>query len=209
MERLDSAEATEAQTNLRDIARINRWFGGHRTLVRLLRTFVGPDDQFSMLDVGAGSGDIARCIQQRFPHACVVSLDRRLPHLSIAPSPRIAADALDLPFADDSFDLVMCSSLLHHFPNEQVTALLNGMRRVARRAVIVLDIERHVLAYYFLPLTRWLLRWSDLTVHDGCASVKAAFHRTELESLTKSLEPVEAVVCRHTPWFRISLVLKL
>ena len=207
VERLDSAEGVEAKRNLRDIARINRWFGGHRTLNRLLRRFVGPEDRFSLLDVGSASGDMGRSVQKCFRYAQVVSLDRRPLHLEMAPVPRIAADALALPFADASFDLVMCSSLLHHFSNNQVIALLQGMRRIARRGVIVMDIERNALAYFFLPLTRLLFRWSELTVHDGCASVEAAFQRSELESLVQSLMPTKVVARRHRPWFRLSMVI--
>lgn len=206
VERLDSADAAEAEENLRELARINSWFGGHRTLLGLLETLVKPEDRFSILDVGAGSGDMARCIQNRFRFARVVSLDRRLLHLKTAPSSRVAADAEALPFADGSFDLVMCSSLLHHFSNDEGITLLRGMQRVARRALIVLDIERHVLAYHFLPVTRAFFRWSNLTVLDGCASVEAAFRYTELEALAKSLAPENVVVRRHRPWFRISLV---
>ena len=207
VENLDAVEGVEAEKNLRDIARINRWFGGHRTLVGLLRRFVGPDDRFSMLDVGAASGDMGRCVQKRFRHARVVSLDRRPLHLKAAPTPRIAADALALPFADASFDLVMCSSLLHHFSSNEAATLLRGMRRIARRAVIVLDIERHLLAYFLLPFTRPLLRWSALSVHDGCASVEAAFRRSELESLAQSVATGKVVVQRHRPWFRLSMLL--
>ena len=208
MERLDTAERAEAEKNLRDIARINRWFGGHGTLVRLLRLFVGPKDQFSLLDVGAASGDMGRYVQKRFPNAQVVSLDRRPLHLNTVTTARIAADARSLPFADASFDLVMCSSLLHHCANNEVIVLLRGMRRIARPAVIVLDLERHLVAYFFLPLTRTFLRWSELRVHDGCASVEAAFRVSELELLARSLAPARVVVQRHVPWFRVSMILE-
>ena len=150
---------------------------------------------------------MGRYVQKRFRHATVVSLDRRPLHLKTVTTPRIAADALALPFADASFDLVMCSSLLHHFSNHQVIALLRGLRRIARRAVIVMDIERHLLAYFFLPLTRPFLRWSELTVQDGCASVQAAFRRSELESLVRSMMPSGVVARRHRPWFRLSMVI--
>jgi hypothetical protein len=35
-ELLESAASTLAERNLRDIARINRWFGGHRALICVL-----------------------------------------------------------------------------------------------------------------------------------------------------------------------------
>lgn len=206
-EGLDSADAVEAERNLRDIARINRWFGGHRTLVRLLRVLIRPHDRFSILDVGAGSGDMGQCVQKRFRNAAVVSLDRRPVHLMTANTAKVAADAFALPFADGSFDFVMCSSFLHHFSNGEVVALLREMRRVARRSVIALDLERHPFAYFFLPLSRGLLRWGELTVHDGCTSVESAFRQPELESLAVALSPAKVALRRHWPWFRLSLVL--
>jgi hypothetical protein len=62
-ELLESADSTLAERNLRDIARINRWFGGHRALLRVLKNLVDdPQRPFSILDVGAGSGDMGQCI---------------------------------------------------------------------------------------------------------------------------------------------------
>ena len=66
----------------------------------------------------------------------------------------------------------------------------------------------HLLAYFFLPLTRTFLRWSELRVHDGCASVEAAFRVSELELLARSLAPARVVVQRHVPWFRVSMILE-
>jgi 2-polyprenyl-3-methyl-5-hydroxy-6-metoxy-1,4-benzoquinol methylase len=206
-EHLESAEPTAAEKNLRDIARINRLFGGHRTVLNLLRQFVEPADVFSILDVGAASGDVGKCIVKRYGNAKVTSLDRVCLHLKKADPPKVAGDAFALPFADGSFDFVMCSLFLHHFSDNEVIDLLREMRRLTRRALIVLDLERHPLAYCFLPLTRMLFDWSDLTVHDGRVSVEAAFKREELASLGLTLAPAWLTTRRHLPWFRLSLVM--
>ena len=205
-ERLESSAPAAVERNLRDIARINRWFGGHRTLLKLLKEFVEPADHFSILDVGAASGDMGKCIAKRYPNANVISLDRQPIHLKRARPPKVAADAFKLPFANGTFDFVMCSFFLHHFSDSEIADLLQEMRRVARRALIVLDLERHPLAYSFLPLTRLLFGWSDLTVHDGCISVEAAFTREELATLGLTLRPSWATTRLHFPWFRLSLV---
>src|SRR5690348_7861670 len=107
-ERLESSAPAAVERNLRDLARINRWFGGHRTLLKLLKEFVKPADHFSILDVGAASGDMGKCIAKRYPNANVVSLDRQPIHLKRACPPKVAADAFELPFADGTFDFVMC-----------------------------------------------------------------------------------------------------
>jgi 2-polyprenyl-3-methyl-5-hydroxy-6-metoxy-1,4-benzoquinol methylase len=205
-ELLESAAPAPADRNLRDIARINSWFGGHRALLRVLEDLAHPWHPFSVLDVGAGSGDMGKCIRRRFRNATVVSLDHRGFHLRDAQAPRVAADAFRLPFLPNSFDFVMCSSFLHHFPDRQVIELIAELRGFARHSLIVLDLERHPLAYHFLPMTRNLFRWSALTVHDGPASVAAGFRPQELAHLARAASASLVTVRRHWPWFRLSAV---
>jgi SAM-dependent methyltransferase len=203
---LESAGATQADRNLCELARINQWFGGHRALVRMMKDLVDPAEHFSVLDVGAGSGDMGKCLTRHFRNAKVVSLDHRPVHLRNAPSPRVVADALRLPFAKQAFDFVLCSSVLHHFPDCEVVDMISELRHFARRALLLLDLERHPLAYHFLPLTRRILGWGPLTVHDGPVSVAAAFRMEELVSLARAAGAGVAVGRRHRPWFRVSVV---
>ncbi len=204
---LETAPALAAERNLRDLVHLNRWFGGHRALLQVLQKLVHPQDRFSVLDVGAASGDMGKCISRSYKHAVVVSLDHRITHLRPATPPRVVADAFALPFRDHSFDYVFCSLLLHHFSDRRAVALVGKLLRFARRALIVLDVERHPLAYFFLPLTRWLLYWSDLTVHDGRVSVAASFKADELRGIGQQAGAKEAQIRRHWPWFRISMVI--
>jgi SAM-dependent methyltransferase len=205
-ELLDSAERELRDGNLRDIARINRWCGGHRVLLRVLRDLVGSLESFSVLDVGAASGDMGQCIREVFPNATVILTDFRLAHLCGAALPRVAADAFRLPFLPGTFDFVVCSSVLHHFPDGEIVDLIRKARSLARRALIILDLERHTIPYYFLPMTRRLLRWSTLTLHDGPISVAAGFRTEELASLTQAAGASVVTVRKHWPWFRLSAV---
>lgn len=203
---LECAGPAHADRNLCELARINRWFGGHRALLRMMKDVVDPAEHFSVLDVGAGSGDMGKCLSRHFRNVKVVSLDHRLVHLRNAASPRVVADALRLPFAKHAFDFVLCSSVLHHFPDCQVVDMVSTLRHFARRALLLLDLERHPLAYHFLPFTRRILGWGPLTVHDGSASVAAAFRLEELVSLTRAAGAEVAIGRRHRPWFRVSVV---
>jgi hypothetical protein len=84
-ELLETADPVLADRNLRDIARINSWFGGHRALLRVLKGLAPRQKQFSLLDVGAGPGEMGKCIRQHFQNAMVLSLDHhtfRLPRTS-------------------------------------------------------------------------------------------------------------------------------
>jgi protein SCO1/2 len=205
-ERMDTAPEAEARPSLFDLVRLNRWFGGHATLLGELAKLESPDSAFSVLDVGAASGDHARAIKARFPRATAVSLDLSAAHLADAPSPRVQANAFRLPFADRSFDYVCANLFLHHFEDDVVVRLLRGFGAVARRAVLVTDLERHWIARSFLPATRRLFGWSPITLHDGVISVDAAFKPEELRRLAVRAGLPQPRVRRRVPWFRIALV---
>jgi hypothetical protein len=208
-ERLDHASPEVARDNLRDLVRINRFFGGHSILHRIMADFVRPQDRFSMLDVGAASGDMGAALQRHYPRAAITSLDRKCVHLEKAAHPKLAGDAFLLPFAARSFDFVFSSLFLHHFSDEQVTELFGNFRTVARRAVLAIDLERGPLAYYFIPATSWLFGWHDISLYDGPVSVRAAFKKDELLSLALRSGLVQARVNVHRLWARLSLVAPL
>jgi ubiquinone/menaquinone biosynthesis C-methylase UbiE len=49
----------------------------------------------------------------------------------------VAADAEAMPFADNSFDVVMCIRFLFHVPPEKRVVMLREMARMARRYIIL------------------------------------------------------------------------
>ena len=204
-ELLDTLPPDQARASLQDLVRINRRWGGHSTLRRLLQENVPGNQPFSVLDVGAASGDMGACIRRWYPAAKVTSLDYVPSHLGSLPERRVAGDAFRLPFGPGSFDYVFCSLFLHHFQNKDVVRLLRGFGEVARKAVLVIDLERNPIPYYFIAWSRPLLGWDPVTVHDGAISVEAAFRRKELEDLARQagLRNPRARVFR--PAFRISL----
>jgi hypothetical protein len=208
-EKLDHAGPEEALGNLQDLVRVNKYFGGYATLRRIVGEFAGPEDRFSVLDIGAASGDMGAALRRSYPRCTVTSLDRKPDHLRHAAPPKLVGDAFRLPFGDGSFDFVFSSFFLHHFSDEEIVRLLAGFGSVARRAVLAIDLERGPLAYYFMPATRWLFGWHDISMHDGPASVQAAFKRNELASLARKAGLSKARVSTHRPWARLSLVAPL
>ncbi len=203
---LDTLPPDQARASLADLTRINKTWGGHSTLRRLLRDVVKPDEKFSFLDVGAASGDMGSCVRAWHPRATVTSLDRLESHLAAAPAPKVAGDAFALPFAPKSFDFVFCSLFLHHFTNDEIIRLFQEFATAARRAVLVIDLERNPIAYYFIPWTRWLFGWDPVTVNDGAISVEAAFRTHELESLAVAAGLKNSRARTFHPAFRIALV---
>jgi SAM-dependent methyltransferase len=205
-EALDHAPPDVARASLRDLERVNRYLGGYYVLGRLFDSVAKPGDSFSVLDIGAATGDMGAAIRRRFPRARVTSLDYKADHVTHADEPKLVADAFQLPFPPASFDYVFSSLFLHHFSNDQIVELFRAFRLLARRAVLAIDLDRGPLAYYFLPASRWLFGWHDITVSDGQISVAAALNRDELESLALRAGLDRAQVRVHRPWSRLSLI---
>ena len=204
-ELLDHASDDDAVESLRDLERINRFLGGHRVIRWAFRRLKRPA-KFSVLDVGAASGDNGRAIRSAWPDATVTSLDLAIRNLATADAPRVVGDAFRLPIGAGTVDYVFCSLFLHHFSDDAVVTLLEGFAQVARRGVVVTDLERHALAYRFLAATRWLFGWHPVTLHDGPVSVRAGFTAAEFRDLAARAGLVRARVDRHLPWFRLSIV---
>jgi len=205
-ELLDDADPADARPSLQDLTRINKYLGGYRVLRQLMAAVVTQDQPFSVLDVGAASGDMAREIRLAYPKAQITAFDYRLEHLTPAAPPKVVGDAFHLPFRPGSFDIVFCSLFLHHFADAQVVDLLKAFRVLARRAVCAIDLDRGPFSYHFLPATRWLFGWHPITLHDGPASVAAGFKRQELEALANAAGLNERRVAVHRPWGRLSLI---
>jgi hypothetical protein len=205
-ELMDEAHPEDARKCLRDLIRINAEFGGHSTVRKLLAKAGCDGAAFSLLDVGAASGDSGRIIRETYPNAEVVSLDRNSLNLSGAEEPKLLADAFQLPFPPQSFDFVFSSLFLHHFTNEQVETLLRSFGAIARRAVLISDLERHAVPYWFLRASRVFFGWHWMTVHDGKISVRAAFKAGELKAIAERAGLESIAVETHRPAFRVALI---
>ena len=89
-----------------------------------------------VLDVGCGTGELTRVLREESP-AEVVGLDADRGLLASAGSPRLRGDALSLPVADDSFDLVVCQALLVNLPDP--AAAVAEFARVSTELVAVVE----------------------------------------------------------------------
>jgi ubiquinone/menaquinone biosynthesis C-methylase UbiE len=171
---------------------------------------------FSVLDVGAGSGELLRVIAEwsnktrRRARLVGLELNARSAGAIAEESrgfPEIASvrgDALHLPFADDCFDFAICSLFTHHFKDEQVTAILAELARVARLRLFVIDLHRHPLAYYLYTTVGQLFLHNRLIREDGALSILRGFKPGELTGLAHSAHLSHIQVKRRFP-FRLVL----
>ena len=206
---LPEAEVADAY---RVLGRVNRQLGNLRSMGREVRRFAReerPEGEVTLLDVGSGSGDIPDSLRDRAGLAIrPIALDRDPTALRLAGRSgldAVRAEALRLPLADRSIDLVTATKFAHHFAGPSLAGLVAEMARVARRRVIVLDIRRHWLAYWgFVAWSRAFTR-NRLVRYDGPLSVLRGFTPDELADLGAPHPEFEWTV-RAYPGFQLAMV---
>lgn len=220
LERIDTGDYTPAEYDvfLREIRLVNRLAGDVRALKRsLLRDIErAGSTEFSVLDVGAGSGELLRRIARfarrgdRRARLYGLELNARSARSILEESrgfgeiAAVRGDALHLPLADGAVDYAICSLLTHHFSDAQVVALIAEMRRVARRKIFVIDLHRHRAAAVLYGLFCAAFRISPLVREDGALSIRRAFTPAELFGFGARARVENLVVERHFP-FRLVL----
>lgn len=216
---LDSKDCPprEVAASLRDMSRINRWFGGVSTTRKLIERVASSTGQrhFTLLEAAAGFGDVPRIAARQLARKGitlqVTHLDRAQSHLlsstRLTGERSVVADALALPFADNSFDLVSCSLFAHHLDPAELARFGVEALRVSRHAVLINDLvrdPRHLaLVYAGFPLMR-----SYVSRNDGVASVKRAYLPSEMrEILASSMGASTRIEISRRFLFRMGVIL--
>jgi ubiquinone/menaquinone biosynthesis C-methylase UbiE len=192
----------EVETSLRDLCRINRWFGGVSTTRSLIEraASVSGKKHLSVLEVAAGLGEVPRAAGEQLKSKGITlditDLDRVGTHLQ-RDHRALVADALALPFGDGSFDVVSCSLFIHHLQPEEVAQFAREALRVSRTAFLINDLIRHplhlALVYAGFPLMR-----SYVSRVDGVASVRRAYTTKEMRDiLSNNSQNAPIEISRH------------
>jgi ubiquinone/menaquinone biosynthesis C-methylase UbiE len=222
-ERLDTGEYTadEYDVCLSELRFINRYIGDTWALkATLLREIESVNlQEFSVLDVGAGSGELLREIAKfarktnRQTRLFGLEYNQRsaesikLESKDFSEIISIRGNALQLPFHDNAFDYTICSLFTHHFNDENVVQILSEMNRVSARGIFVIDLHRHAIAYGLYKMFCVAFRISNLVREDGSLSVLRGFKPNELKDLAEKAKLENVSVTRHFP-FRLVLSTK-
>ena len=214
-ENLDKGTYTpeEYEGCLVELRRVNRWLGDAKTLQDLFLTEIEARDlqSFSVLDVGAGSGELLRVAAKwsretnRTARLVGLELNERSAKSILEESREfpeihsIRADGLRLPFADRALDYAIQSLTLHHFDDEGAVKLLREMGRVAARGVFVIDLHRSRVAYFFYTTLGKLFLHNRLIREDGALSIMKGWKADELQALGRKAGMQNVNVQEHFP----------
>lgn len=193
-------DAHELAQSLGHVASVNQWLGGVAALLAHLKPYLRACRSLRILDVATGSGDIplriAEWARRHSPNELSIVATDVHPQMVALAAQRCAAypeitveqaDALNLPYGNNSFDIATLSLALHHFEGAGQTRVLREMGRVSTTAIIVNDLERTWLNYAgskLLAHTLW--RGNRLTRHDGPLSVLRSFTKDELRDIANN-----------------------
>ena len=199
LEYIDTGDytAAEYESCIGELQLVNRWMGDAHSLRASLFPEVEAQSlrSFSILDVGAGSGELLRvtAVWARQTNRQVIAVGLELNERSaesineesqsFAEISSVRGNALELPFSDSQFDYVISSLFTHHLTDEQVVQVLREMGRVAKRRIFVIDLNRHPIAYLLYTTLGKLVLHNRLLRHDGALSILRSFKSEELLQL--------------------------
>lgn len=220
LEHIDTGSYTtdEYEGCIVELQRVNRWMGDAWTLQKTLFKQVETDGlrSFSVIDVGAGSGELLRvtaawCLRTKRELQAVglelnprSALAIREESLAFPEINAVRGDAFHLPFADAQFDYAICSLFTHHFHELHVKDLVREMSRVARRGIFVIDLHRHPVAYFLYTTLGKLVLKNRLLREDGALSILRSFTPEEFYDIARDAQLKDVHVERHFP-FRLVL----
>lgn len=206
-ELLDGHDATadDVDRSLRDLRRINRWFGGIAVYRRLVRELAPAPT--SVLDLGSGTADLLDALP---PGPLRIALDLKIEHLlrvaAASRVRRVVGDAMRLPFRSGAVDIVTSAHFLHHFSPEENVAIARESLRVARTGVAVNDTRRHRIPLLFVQLAGTLRLIGRITRHDAPASVRRGYTIAEVRSIAALSGARRVSVGRFFP-YRLGMLL--
>ena len=187
----------ELESDLRNLRAFNRYFGSYRLVRHFLRRWLQPNDQWRVLDLATGSGDIPRMIvrfgRQISARAEIDAVDFQASTIEIARRLSVDFPEIDYHCADiqnfgmpASYDLVICSLALHHFREEEAVDLLRRSAELSRRFVLVTDLRRGWLGQFGVQLITALFLREAMTRHDARVSMERAFSFREMHELARA-----------------------
>ena len=199
------------------ITRLNGLFGGRWLTLRHVRNLLGAlpaDRPVTVLDVGAGAADIpvalVRWARRAGRRIRVLALDRDGVTLTYARGyaaayPEITfvqADALALPVAPGSVDVVISAMTLHHLQPEEAVRYLAEIDAASRIGWLVNDLVRGRVAHRLVWAATRVFSRNAMARHDGPLSILRSYTPPEVVALCEKAGLFDVTVAHYPMLFR-------
>lgn len=89
----------------------------------------------TVLEAGCRDGHITRLLADRFPH--ITALDLQLPEVDLPNVTCVQGDLTATGFASGAFDLVICTEVLEHIPEENLQKACDELWRLSNKYLLI------------------------------------------------------------------------
>jgi len=202
--------------DLENLQQLNRYFGSYQLVRHFLRRWFLPCSSVTAIDLCTGFGDIPRFVvdwcRANDVSARIAAIDFQAATLELARErshsyPEITfavSDAFEFTPASP-VDFVFCTLALHHFSDDAAIRLLRQARSMARRGVLVADLERSDLGIAGIYLLTSCIYRAPMTRFDARLSFRRAFSFSEMRGLASAagwqrFGHRRFPVCRQAVW---------
>lgn len=211
-----SLDDTAHRQALTGLGRVNKWSFAYSAVWRSIRDLGAHSSAarpLTILDIASGGGDLAirlaRSAQRDRVFITVDGCDVSPTAIAYATEKAAAArfsniafhlcNALEQPFPQPKYDIVMCSLFLHHLTQEKASQLLQRMKAAANRLVLVDDLRRTNFGYWLAWFGSRILSRCYVVHADGPLSVEGAFTTEEARSVAGRAGLINAHFRHHWP----------
>jgi 2-polyprenyl-3-methyl-5-hydroxy-6-metoxy-1,4-benzoquinol methylase len=180
----------DIRTALREIEVINARLGGYGVVTEALDELDLNQEPITILDIGCGSGDmlrkVAKWAKKRNKIVVLTGIDLNADTIEFAKEQSAGyditykvQDVFDDAMMRERADVTTASLFCHHFEKSALPEVLKRMHALAKKAVVINDLNRHWFAYYAIGALTYVFAKSRLVRYDAKLSVARAFTRKD------------------------------
>lgn len=201
-EMMDDLEVSgqDLTQSLKELEYINQRLGGQKVLKDAFRELLknhmtqAPSRSFKITDIGCGGGDLLAMAQHWFQKQGVAveceGIDANPNVIAYAekrhqkPGIRFfTEDITSFDFKKREFDLALLTLFCHHFSDDLLAMFLRQLSEKTQVAIVINDLHRHPLPYYFIKATTSLFSRSGMVKNDAPLSVWRGFKKHEWQAI--------------------------
>lgn len=206
--------------NLRELAFINTYLGGHQITIDAFKQLLPKIKQtadYHIADIGCGGGDSLKAIHQwcrsNNLKVQIIGLDLKPDCISYASQNCKNLNQVTLLCDDfrnvftryDQIDIVHASLFCHHFTEAEIISFIQ-LCQLNGAIFIINDLERNPVAYYAIKWLTKIFSKSPLVKNDAPLSVMRGFKKTEWKTMLSKAE-VKNYALKNKWAFRHQLII--